>query len=460
MSAVAVWARRGRPRRLAVAVTVAALLASGGIGGATAATQAKNASGSSPGPIRVLTPDTAPSGQARPEAVAVPQAVHTGAGWVQHPLMAKVQGWKSATSPQLTTTTPTGYTPEQLRSYLHLTGTGKGQTVAVVDAFDNPYAAADLATYSKKFGLPEPCGKSSKPGCFTFSSVHPFGVLGADPGWALESDLDVQMVHAIAPDASIVLVEAYDNSFLHMTQAIDYAAGLHAGVISNSYGGSEYSGETSADGHCALASALCVFSTGDTGNPGEYPAYDPHVLAVGGTTFSLASSGDVDFETAWCCSNNGGAVGTGGGLSAFEPRPAYQDSVNSFQHRAIPDVSFDADPATGVPVYDTFGLSGQNGWFQVGGTSAGAPAWAGIVAAADQLRAKAKQPPLAGAGFQAQKLIYGMPHDVFRDITTGVNNALECDTPIETCQAKPGYDPVTGWGGPKAGIDAALAAAR
>lgn len=462
----------GWQRRTAVTVTAAtiALVASAGIAGATAATLSGGSDGSSDAPAVVTSPggvvsgagpDTA-TGQGHPAAIAVPQADHTGAGYAEHPLMVKVHGWESQSDPQLTRTAPTGYTPAQLRSYLQLSGTGKGQTVAVVDAFHNPYATQDLATFSRQFGLPLPCTQGGKSGCFSFSSVQPFGVSATDPGWALESDLDVQMVHAIAPEASIVLVEARDSSLLSLSQAIDYAAGLKGvRVISNSYGLNEFDGETALDTHCALASALCVFSAGDGGNPGLYPAYDPHVLAVGGTTLALTPSSGVDLEVGWCCNQ----AATGGGVSAFEPRPAYQDQVSSFGHRGIPDVSFDADPLTGVPVYDTAGLvrsdgSLQNGWFQVGGTSVGAPAWAGIVAAADQLRAKAKQPVLAGASFQAQRLIYGMPHPAFRDITIGVDNRLRCTTPVETCRAQPGYDFVTGWGSPGPGIDTTLAAAR
>jgi subtilase family serine protease len=123
-------------------------------------------------------------------------------------------------------------------------------------------------------------------------------------------------------------------------------------------------------------------------------------------------------------------------------------------------VSFDADPYTGVAVHDTVGLDGQNGWFEIGGTSVGAPAWSGIIAAADQLRAQAHKAPLQGAGFQAQDLIYGMSHaTVFGDITTGVDNAIECTSPVQVCQAQPGWDFVTGWGSPRPGIDTALASA-
>jgi subtilase family serine protease len=348
-----------------------------------------------------------------------------------------------------------------LQASLHLHGTGQGQTVAIVDAYDNPYIQRDLTRSSKQFGLPPPCTASVTTGCFHLSVVHPYGFAGVDPGWALESSLDTQMVHAMAPEASIVLVEAHDSSLVRMFEAVDYAAGLKASVISNSWGLSEFSGQTSGDGHCALAHSLCVFSTGDSGNPGQYPAYSPYVLSVGGTTLSLTSAGAVDFEVGWCCSVLFSGA-TGGGVSQYESRPAYQDKVNPYQGRGTPDVSFDADPFTGVAVYDTVGLFGQNGWFQVGGTSVGAPAWSGIVAVVDQLRATAGKPPLVGAGFQAQTLLYNLAGATgFGDITVGADNATQCaGLPVQACQAQPGYDLVSGWGSPRPGIDIALAAAR
>jgi hypothetical protein len=427
-----------------------------------------------------------PGGTTLPGALAVAQS-QPGAGQMSHPLVVKLRGWTNANSacvsaaraiadtqsapanpgkcatPDLAATLPDGYTPATLRAYLRLGGTGAGQRVAIVDAFDNPYAAHDLATFSKEFGLPLPCGttgKRGKQGCFTFASVHPFGIGGVDAGWALESDLDAQMVHAIAPKASITLVEAYDASTLSLFQAIGYAAALRPlpSVISNSWGEPEFAGETAGKLPCALAKTLCVFSAGDAGNPGQYPAYDPHVLSVGGTTLGLTASGKVRLEASWCCEISSGAGG--GGVSQYEPRPSYQDGINPYQGRGIPDVSFDADPYTGVPVYDTFGLDGQAGWFTVGGTSVGAPAWAGIVAAVDQLRATAGRPPLAGAGFQAQRLIYsraGRHAAGFGDITTGVDNLIECASPVQACRASPGYDEVTGWGSPRPGIDETLA---
>jgi subtilase family serine protease len=398
---------------------------------------------------------------------------------MDHALVVRVNGWKGAQAgcaavrslpdtrsaapgtggcgtPQLTTAAPPGYSPAQLKAYLRLRGTGQGQQVVIVDAFDNPYAARDITTFSKQFGLPLPCGTTATRGCFKFSVVHPYGFAGADAGWALESDLDVQMVHAIAPKAAITLVEAYDNSTASLFRAIDYGAALKPtpAAISNSWGAPEFSGETANDGHCALARSVCVAAAGDSGNPGLYPAYNPYALAVGGTHLELSRAGRVAAEEGWCCAD----YATGGGVSSYEPRPAYQQQASKYRSRGIPDVSFNADPLTGVPVYDTFGLGGQNGWFQVGGTSVGAPAWAGVLAAADQLRAAAGKAPLAGAGFHALSAVYGMQHGTgFGDITQGADNLSVCTSVVQACQAHPGFDLVTGWGSPRPGIDTALA---
>lgn len=415
--------------------------------------------------------------QALPVAQASPGNAATAQPLMAHQTVVEVRGWRHGTkacesaiadtksapsvrsgcaSPELTSSSPPGYSPAQLRKYLHLSGDGSGQTIAIVDAYDNPNAAADLTGFSKQFGLPLPCGAAKTAGCFPFSVVQPFGTAAADPGWAVESDLDVQTVHAIAPRASIVLVEAYDAMASSLFDAIDYAASLGASVISNSYGGSESDSEAQDDAHCALQASLCVAATGDSGNPGLYPAYNPYVLSVGGTTLGLTAEGKKTFEVAWCC--NTGA--TGGGLSQYLPRPTYQGGVTSYPNRTIPDVSFDADPMTGVPVLDTFGLYGQVGWFLIGGTSAGAPAWSAIIAVADQLRAARGKAPLHGAGFQAQTLIYQIGHSAFDDITRGADNVFACaGLPVSGCHAGPGYDLVTGWGSPSPGIDSVLAAA-
>jgi subtilase family serine protease len=215
-----------------------------------------------------------------------------------------------------------------------------------------------------------------------------------------------------------------------------------AAVISNSWGfGGELAGESAYDHFCQLSAGVCTFSTGDLGNPGGYPAYNPAVIAVGGTSLDLTAAGAVGPETGWFHS--------GGGLSAFEPRPAYQDKVNTFTARGIPEVSFDADPQTGVAVYD----SASGGWVELGGTSTGAPAWAAILAVADQLRAAHGKRPLTAAGYEAQRALYQLCSGLY-DVTTGSNGGCGA-----VCTAGPGYDFVTGLGSPRAGIDTALAAA-
>lgn len=379
-------------------------------------------------------------GPAGPAVIEVPQHPGPpGTPFARHPLLIRVRGYAHG-RPLYSTGAPGGYTPVQLRGYLHLSGSGAGQTVAIVDAFDDPYATSDINTYSAYFGLPLTCTKTRTTRCFHLRVVHPFGIGGLDPGWALEESLDVAMVHAIAPLASIVVVEAHDDTIGSMFRALGYAAGLHPAVISNSWGlSAEVPGETAYDHYCRLASGVCTFATGDDGNPGTYPAYNPAVIAVGGSSLSLTATGAVLSETAW--------DSTGGGLSAYEPRPAYQDKVNPYAHRGIPDVSFDADP--GVAVY----ASVDGGWVDVEGTSIGAPAWAAILAVADQLRAAHGKRPLTAAGYEAQQALYHLRSGLY-EITTGSNGSCGA-----VCNAGPGYNFVTGLGSPRRGIDTALAAA-
>jgi subtilase family serine protease len=381
-----------------------------------------------------------------PAVVAVPQhAWPAGVPYALHPLLARVRGRTASGAPVLAAGTPAGYGAGALRAYLRLRGDGAGQTVAIVDAFDDPYATRDINIYSRQSGLPSACpatGPHSR-NCFSFTRVHPYGIGGLDPGWALEESLDVDMIHALASHAAIVLVEARNNTLAAMYQALAYAAALHPAVISNSWTlGGERPGEYTRDRYCQLATGVCTFATGDHGHPGGYPAYNPAVIAVGGTTLALTPSGAVTSETAW--------AGSGGGVSQFEPRPPYQQpAINPYAGRGIPDVSFDADPASGVAVYD----SASGGWLDVGGTSAGAPAWAAILAAADQLRAATGRPPLTAARAQAQRALYHLRRGL-ADITTGANG--RCG-PV--CTAGPGYDLVTGLGSPRPGIDTALATA-
>ena len=366
------------------------------------------------------------------------------AGGVVHPLSLEVQALDANGVPLLSTGSPTGYTPAQIRAYLGLTGTGAGQTIAIVVAYNHPNIAADLATFDTTFGLPAPAS-FKKVGQSGSTATFP----ATDAGWALETSLDVEWAHAIAPGAGILLVEATSSSFSNLDTAIAYAAKQSAvTVISNSWGATEFSGETTLDSYCKQSAKLCVFSSGDNGNPATYPSTSPYVLSVGGTTLQLSSdnSGTVLGETAWS--------GSGGGSSLYETKPAYQNAVNTSTKRGAPDVSFDGDPATGFAVYDSVPYAGQSGWFQMGGTSAGAPQWSGIVAAANQLRKAAGKTVLAAYTssrvFQAHTAIYGAASGL-SDVTTGTNGA--CGS---ICTAAPGYDFVTGRGSPTRGIDIAL----
>jgi subtilase family serine protease len=229
--------------------------------------------------------------------------------------------------------------------------------------------------------------------------------------------LDVQWAHAIAPGAKILLVEASSNSFANLLAAEDYAK-THAQYVSNSWGGSESSGEAANDSHFAQSGVSFFVSSGDSGLPAQYPSASPNVISVGGTTLHF-SGGAFSSETGWS--------GSGGGCSAYESATSAQQALPTFTQvgcgtkRGTPDVSLDADPASGVSVYDTTRYQGQSGWFQVGGTSASSPMWA--ARSAD-----------SGAVVNSA-YVYGSSI-TYRDITSGNNGA----------SALTGYDLVTGRG--------------
>lgn len=394
-----------------------------------AAVQASSSDGLQHAPIRVKQP-------------AVP-------GGVIHPLALNVFSYVDSQPLVTTKDGPSGYFPSVIRNMLGLTGDGRGQTIAIVAAYDHPYIAQDLAKFNATFGLPAP------PSFKKVSQTGSTSVLPApDPGWALEIALDVQWAHAIAPLANIVLVEANSTSYSDMMTALTYAATkTGASVISNSWGSVEFAAQSTYDSKCKLSKSLCVFATGDYGYPGSYPSFNPFVLAVGGTTLNLSVAGDgstvVDSETAW--------TGSGGGVSLYAAKPSYQNAVNPTTKRGTSDVSYNADPATGVPVYSSYPYNGQVGWFQMGGTSAGAPQWAGILAVANQQRVAVRKGVLAAQPktglFMAHNAIYGLTTGV-ADITSGTNGTCGA-----FCTATTGFDFVTGKGSPRKGIDAALKAA-
>jgi subtilase family serine protease len=316
---------------------------------------------------------------------------------------------------------PYGLSPSTIKSvYSFSTSStaGAGETIAIVDAYDDPTAESDLGVFSSQFNLPS-CTTGN--GCF--KKVDQFGGTAyprTNTGWALEISLDVQWAHAIAPGATILLVEASSNSFTNLLAAEDYAKS-HAQYVSNSWGGSESSGEASNDGHFAQSGVSFFVSAGDAGLPAEYPSASPNVISVGGTTLKVSSSGALISETGWS--------GGGGGCSAYETATPAQAAFATYAQvscggkRATPDVSLDADPASGVAVYDSTRYQGRQGWFTVGGTSASSPMWA--ARSAD-----------TGAVVNASAVYGGAI--TFRDITAG-NNGAPCLT---------GYDLCTGLGVP------------
>ena len=312
---------------------------------------------------------------------------------------------------------------------------GHGQTIAIVDAFDDPNIASDLNTFDSQWGLPA-CTVAN--GCFVKSA--PAGIQ-TDSGWALEISLDVEWAHSIAPGAKIVLVETSNNSLGSLLGGEDTAVAAGAQQVSNSWGGSEFSSESAYDYHFNSGTASFFVASGDSGHGAEYPAASPYVISVGGTTLNTDSSWNWLSETAWS--------GSGGGASAYESKPSYQNNFVSGNSRAIPDVAYNADPNTGVYVYDSFPINGQSGWWQVGGTSAGAPQWAALTAIANSQGAT-----LSSANYGTSNAFYGAATGAptnkpytsnYHDITSGSNG--NCGS---ACTAGPGYDEVTGLGSPQA----------
>lgn len=339
-------------------------------------------------------------------------------------------------SPLASVTTPTGYGPTQFLKAYNLTGTAPSSAptiIAIVDAYDDPNIVNDLATYNKTFGIPQlpACSgtiASSSVACFkkvnqTGKTSYP----SPNAGWALEISLDVELAHAVCQqNCSILLVEANSASYANLMTAVNEAVVLGANVVSNSYGGSEFSGETSYDSYFNHPGVAFIASAGDSGYGVEYPAASRYVTAVGGTSLYLNSDGSYNQEMAWS--------GTGSGCSAFETKPTWQNDLNCTR-RTVSDISADANPNTGAAVYDSVPYGGRRGWFQVGGTSLSSPIIAAVYA-------------LSGAihpGITESSLPYLASSAYFHDITTGSNGT--CGGSY-LCSAVPGYDGPTGLGTP------------
>jgi len=399
--------------------------------------------------------------------------------------------------------TPVGFTPAEVQAaygfdkislmqrnpngtYTTLSGNdlGKGMTIAIVDAYNNPTIMADVQTFSQEFGLPlfnQPNG-TGKPYSPTFKILNQNGKTsplprtelsstGGDTGWAVEIALDVEWVHAIAPAANIVLVLASDNLIAtnSLFKAVDTARRLPGVVaVSNSWGGGEYFGEAALDsifttpsGHTPVS---FIASAGDTGGPSSYPSASPNVLSVGGTTLTLypVDNSWVD-ETVW---NN--FIGAGGGgqsgllsgitngtgtteweLVPVQQVPNYQRGLG-LNGRGTPDVSYNADPVSGFATFTTYGLQG---WESIGGTSAGAPQWAALIGIANQGRKLKGKTALSNV----QSIIYKLPATDFHDITVGNNDFISQFFPglglglgLTGNEATDGYDLASGRGTPLA----------
>lgn len=321
---------------------------------------------------------------------------------------------------------PAGLTPLEVKRIYNLPAKGGQGTIAIVDAYDTPNIEHDLAVFNDTYGL-APC--TVKNGCLEKHMMA--DSTGVNGGWGLEESLDVEWAHAIAPQAKILLVEAKTASGVNLLKAVDYAASRKDVVaVSVSWGGSEFSEETSLDSHFISKSGAMFFAaSGDNGAGVEWPAASPNVIGVGGTSLELFKNGTLISESAW--------PGSGGGVSSYEPEPEYQRAYNiprAGGHRAVPDVAYNADPHSGYSVYRTASASAQNGWYTIGGTSAGAPQWAAIHA--------------LGLSVSPQKIYADKASSdtlrFFRDVTSGANGTCRY-----YCDARARYDYVTGLGVPQ-----------
>ncbi|MGC8546869.1 MAG: S53 family peptidase [Thermoplasmata archaeon] len=341
------------------------------------------------------------------------------------------------------------YTPIQIwkaynytSSGIYSSSYGKGETIAIIDAYGSPTISSDVNYFDNYFGLPS----------VNLTIVTPFGKVSKNGGWAMETSLDVEWSHAMAPAAHIVLIEtpSASNTYL-INDAVNYAVNVtHANIISMSWGEAE-SSLSSSDlstydsifSYAEHHGVILVAASGDNGandsttSPTvDFPSADPNVVGAGGTTLNMknlsSTTGSYSSEYAWNSS--------GGGISAYFPEPSYQASAGiSISGRGVPDVSYDANPNTGFWIYDTTPYQGINGWGEVGGTSAAAPQWAAIFADSQYIDGYNSI-----NGQNVHNLIYSIYSSsnyllAFHDITIGYNGYYYAGT---------GYDEVTGIGSP------------
>jgi uncharacterized repeat protein (TIGR01451 family) len=377
---------------------------------------------------------------------------------------------------------PTGlFSPQQIRAAYGInliSQEGSGQTIAIIGAFDDPdlvssnlasYASSDLHNFDAYYGLPDFGGSGP-----TFTKLdqsggtnYPIPQPGGGFNWTQEEAADVEWSHAIAPEANIVLIEASSANYNNLintpsknTGAVDTARNIAGvSVISMSFGQADGSSNYSYDNANVFTTPTTptphtgitfLAASGDLGAPGYYPASSPNVVAVGGTSLTL--SGGNYTEVGW--------NGSGGGVSLFEWQSTYWQepvihngygTVAPAGDRAMPDVALDADPNTGMAIYDSYDGGSANPWWQYGGTSIATPCWAGMIAITDQIRVSAGLTTLDGPT-QALPALYSLPSGDFHDITSGTSDGSPAYSVDFTPTTGSSYNLVTGLGSPIANL--------
>jgi subtilase family serine protease len=376
---------------------------------------------------------------ARPERAVCPGPAAAGFARCHSHVIVDAHGLPATGS------TPSGYGPAQFHgAYVLPTAppsSAPAQTIAIVDAYDDPSIRNDLTTYDRTFGIPDLPSCSSTVTSTCFAKVNQSGAASPLPntssGWALEIALDVETAHQICQSCNVILVEASSSSGANLDAAEDTAAKLAATEISNSWGTeSEYSGETAENAHFNHPGIAITVASGDSGYQRfGFPAASPNVIDAGGTTLKVTQSGGA---YAWAGEETWS--GSGSGCSLYFSAQSFQEAAAGFSlagcahSRGVADVAADANPNTGAAVYDSTRYQGRLGWFQVGGTSLAAPLIAGVYALAGNA---------ASVAYPAS-LPYGNPtalHDVTQGASTG-----SCST--TACKAASGYDGPTGLGTP------------
>jgi hypothetical protein len=385
--------------------------------------------------------------RANERVCAVPAAGYASCLAIRHD-SAGGNGHGGGHKPHEESPPPVSYGATALQSAYGLSapaaGNGAGATVAIVDAYDDPNAYADLSRYRQAQGLrpiaacdPSATETATEP-CFAKANQagEPGPYPASNTGWSEEISLDLDAVSAICPNCNILLVEADSNTYANLAAAVDTAASFGPVAIGNSYGGSEFSGEAAfGQAHYAHPGIAITASSGDGGYGVEFPAAAQSVIAVGGTSLRQQSDGSWA-QTVW--------GGSGSGCSAYVPKPPWQ-SDGGCTGRTVADTAADADPETGVQVYDSFG---EPGWMVFGGTSVSTQILAGVYGLAGHGASDASG--LYGGG----SIVFGSPNESLADVTSGSNGSCTghgrfADQSLAyLCTGETGYDGPTGMGAP------------